>query len=43
MYIGFIQQADKLEFVELFGEWFAGRRGTRQGLPCVRGAVSVAD
>ena len=31
------------EFVELFGKWYAGRCRMRQGLPCVRGAVSEAD
>ena len=29
--IGSTQQCGKLEFVELFGEWFTGRCGTR---PC---------
>ena len=41
--LGIVQWFDKLVFVEMFDAWNAGRRSTRQGLPCVRGAVSEAD
>ena len=40
---GVKSENEKLEFVGLFGQWCAGGCGTRQGLPCVRGAVSEAD